>query len=258
MNNVNQILDDIRTIQEAAYDAHDDVHSKINDFAEKVGVMEQCGLNVMSDDSTMQNIIDNREQVIFEYQNEGHKKINRRLIGMVNWVLPIFKKLQVGIEQGTLRHQEIDHFNSSVLKLFFAPTIAAGDDYSSTLKTAHGRTSLRMFKNIITKARKTHEYSNDEIKILDKCYDAIENWKRISKYDRDSRSFYDRWIAYDRDTRELDSIKKATDELVTALEDVKALAKSHFDGTVQEAVVGNDCDSDSKEEKENAKEEKAE
>ena len=69
MANINLILDDIASIQEATCIAHDDVHSKINDFAEKVAVMEQCGLNVMSEDPTMQCIIENREQVIYDYQN---------------------------------------------------------------------------------------------------------------------------------------------------------------------------------------------
>jgi hypothetical protein len=67
---VNTILDDIRSVQESADIAHDDVHEKINDFAQKVGIMEQCGLNVMSQDPTVQAIIDNRERIIYEYQTE--------------------------------------------------------------------------------------------------------------------------------------------------------------------------------------------
>lgn len=63
------ILSDIESIQEATCLAREDVHEKINQFAEKVGIMEQCGLNVMSQDETMQHIIDNRDQIMYDYEN---------------------------------------------------------------------------------------------------------------------------------------------------------------------------------------------
>lgn len=69
MDNVMNILSDIESIQEATCLAREDVHEKINQFAEKVGIMEQCGLNVMSDDETMQHIIDNRDQIMYDYEN---------------------------------------------------------------------------------------------------------------------------------------------------------------------------------------------
>lgn len=69
MDNVNTILDSIADIQEAAYLARESVCEKINDFADKVAVMEQCGLNIMSEDPTMQFIIDNREQVAYDCNN---------------------------------------------------------------------------------------------------------------------------------------------------------------------------------------------
>lgn len=69
MDNAMNILSDIKSIQEATCLAREDVHEKINQFAEKVGIMEQCGLNVMSDDETMQHIIDNRDQIMYDYEN---------------------------------------------------------------------------------------------------------------------------------------------------------------------------------------------
>lgn len=247
MDNIYTVLDDIISIQEATDNARDEVYSKINDFAEKVAVMEQCGLNVMSEDPTMQQIIDNREQVITEYTNDGPKKINRKLIGMANWVLPPFKKLQTGLNNGTLTHHEIDNFGSSVLKLLFAPVVAYSEDRISTLKTSQGRINAGQLKALIKKAKKTGEFDNDEINVLEKCDGALEDWLRASKYDRSDRRFYDRFIAYTQDTRTLDRIKKATDDVVEAMEELKKLAESHFNGSVN--------DNSAKEENENAKEE---
>ena len=51
-----------------------------------------------------------------------------------------------------------------------------------------------------------------------------------SKLDRNDRSFYDRFISYAHDTRTMDKIKKATDEVVDALEELKTLATKHYNG----------------------------
>jgi hypothetical protein len=76
MSEVSQIMNGIHAIQESTDIAQEKVHEKINDFAEKVGVMEQLGLNVASHDPTIQYIIENREEVICKYKNDNHKKIN--------------------------------------------------------------------------------------------------------------------------------------------------------------------------------------
>jgi hypothetical protein len=71
MDTVNTILNDIGSIQESADTALVDVSTKIVNFAEKVAVMEQHGLNVMSEDPTMQTIIDNREQIVYQFYDES-------------------------------------------------------------------------------------------------------------------------------------------------------------------------------------------
>ena len=79
MEDVKSILVNIGSIQEAVDTAHFNVYSNINDFAEKVGIMEQCGLNIMSEDQLTQHIIDNREQIQFDFRyfDESKKETNK-------------------------------------------------------------------------------------------------------------------------------------------------------------------------------------
>lgn len=83
MDTVNTILNDIGSIQESADTALVDVSTKIVNFAEKVAVMEQHGLNVMSEDPTMQTIIDNREQIVYQFYDESKEprsKVTKKTI----------------------------------------------------------------------------------------------------------------------------------------------------------------------------------
>lgn len=83
MDTVNTILNDIGSIQESADTALVDVSTKIVNFAEKVAVMEQHGLNVMSEDPTMQSIIDNREQIVYQFYDESKEprsKVTKKTI----------------------------------------------------------------------------------------------------------------------------------------------------------------------------------
>ena len=230
MNDTLQILGSIMAIQEASDVAYENVHEKINDFAEKVSVMEQYGLNVMSENPTIQHIIENHDEVITEYKNDGPKKINKKIIGWVNWILPEFKKIQKGIEEGTVNHHQVDNFGSSPLKVLFFGFGTMAEDRTKSTMTGFARMNLPTLKNVIKQAKKTGEFNDEEIRALSKCSDTLDNWLHVSKLDRNDRSFYDRFIAYNRDTRTMDKIKKATDEVVDALEELKTLATKHYNG----------------------------
>ena len=176
MSEVSQIMNGIYAIQESTDIAQEKVHEKINDFAEKVGVMEQLGLNVASHDPTIQYIIENRDKVICEYKNDGPKKINKEIIGWVNWILPEFKKIQKGIEDGTINHHQVDNFGSSPLKVLFFSFGTMAEDRTKSTMTSFARMNLPTLKNVIKKAKKTGEFNDEEICVLSKCSDTLDKW----------------------------------------------------------------------------------
>ena len=208
MNDTLQILDSITAIQEASDVAYDNVHEKINAFAEKVSVMEQCGLNVMSENPTIQYIIENHDEVITEYKNDGPKKINKKLISWVNYALPNFKLIKKHMDDGTITHQIVDVFGSLL---------------------GEGSISINRVLSTIKTAKKTDEFGSDEIKLLDKCSDTLTKWKAISKTDRKDQSGFDRWFT-GLDTRTMDKIKGITGDVVDVLEEVLTMARKHYDG----------------------------
>lgn len=222
MNKASEALMSIAAIGTAVDTAQENVMESMKTLGHKCDVMQEYHLNVGSADEVIQEFITNRDDIIMEYENEGPKKIYKKLLGMCNWALPHFNKLLKGIEDNTIRHFQIDNSGRSWLWLFL-----------------FGRTpgettmSITMLKSILKKTDKKSTrdaFSPDDRNILNELVDSLDNWKRVSKYDRDDRKFFDKFIAYTRDTRTTDAIKAATKRVVDALNATKKMAQSHFGG----------------------------
>lgn len=221
MNKASEALISIAAIGEAVDTAQENVMESMKTLGHKCDVMQEYHLNVGSADEVIQEFLTNRDDIIMEYENEGPKKIYKKLLGMCNWALPHFNKLLKGIEDNTIRHFQIDNSGRSWIQLLFF-----GGPGETTI-------NITMLKNTLKKTDKKSTrdaFSPDDRKILNELVDSLENWKRVSKYDRNDRKFFDRFIAYTRDTRTTDAIKAATKRVVDALEATRNMARSHFGG----------------------------
>lgn len=232
MNKASEALMSIAAIGTAVDTAQENVMESMKTLGHKCDVMQEYHLNVGSADEIIQEFITNRDEIITEYENEGPKKIYKKLLGMCNWVIPHFKLLLKCIEDETINHQTIDNWGGSWLDAFFG--VGAG----SVL--GRGTWDLTMMKRTISKTdkKKTRDaFSEEDRKVMHDLETAAENWKRTAQYDRADRKFFDKFIAFTRDTRTTTKMKNATKQLVDALEATRDMARSHFGGDepVQEA-----------------------
>lgn len=225
MNKASEALISIAAIGNAVDTAQENVMESMKTLGHKCDVMQEYHLNVGSNDEVIQEFITNRDEIITEYENEGPKKIYKKLLGMCNWVIPHFKLLLKCIEDETINHQTIDNWGGSWLDAFFG--VGAG----SVL--GRGTWDLTMMKRTISKTdkKKTRDaFSEEDRKVIHDLETAAENWKRTAQYDRADRKFFDKFIAFTRDTRTTTKMKNATKQLVDALEATRDMAKSHFGG----------------------------
>lgn len=237
MNKASEALMSIAAIGVAVDTAQENVMESMKTLGHKCDVMQEYHLNVGSSDEVIQEFITNRNDIIMEYENEGPKKIYKKLLGMCNWVIPHFKALLKAIEDETINHQTIDNWGGSWLDAFFG--VGAG----SVL--GRGTWDLTMMKRTISKTdkKKTRDaFSEEDRKVMHDLESAAENWKRTAQYDRADRKFFDKFIAFTRDTRTTTKMKNATKQLVDALEATRNMARSHFGGDepVQEAKYDGD------------------
>ncbi len=225
MNKASEALMSIAAIGAAVDTAQENVMESMKTLGHKCDVMQEYHLTVGSSDEIIQEFITNRDDVIMEYENEGPKKIYKKLLGMCNWVIPHFKLLLKCIEDETINHQTIDNWGGSWLDAFFG--VGAG----SVL--GRGTWDLTMMKRTISKTdkKKTRDaFSEEDRKVMHDLETAADNWKRTAQYDRADRKFFDKFIAFTRDTRTTTKMKNATKQLVDALEATRDMAKSHFGG----------------------------
>lgn len=225
MNKASEALISIAAIGTAVDTAQENVMESMKTLGHKCDVMQEYHLNVGSSDEVIQEFLTNRDDIIMEYENEGPKKIYKKLLGMCNWVIPHFKALLKAIEDETVNHQTIDNWGGSWLDAFFG--VGAG----SVL--GRGTWDLTMMKRTISKTdkKKTRDaFSEEDRKVMRDLETAAENWKRTAQYDRADRKFFDKFIAFTRDTRTTTKMKNATKQLVDALEATRNMAKSHFGG----------------------------
>ena len=225
MNKASEALISIAAIGTAVDTAQENVMESMKTLGHKCDVMQEYHLNVGSSDEVIQEFLTNRDDIIMEYENEGPKKIYKKLLGMCNWVIPHFKLLLKCIEDETINHQTIDNWGGSWLDAFFG--VGAG----SVL--GRGTVDLAQMKSIISKTekKKTRDaFSEEDRKIMRDLETAAENWKRTAQYDRADRKFFDKFIAFTRDTRTTTKMKNATKQLVDALEATRDMARSHFGG----------------------------
>ena len=225
MNKASEALISIAAIGTAVDEAQENVMESMKTLGHKCDVMQEYHLNVGSSDEVIQEFLTNRDDIIMEYENEGPKKIYKKLLGMCNWVIPHFKLLLKCIEDETINHQTIDNWGGSWLDAFFG--VGAG----SVL--GRGTWDLTMMKRTISKTdkKKTRDaFSEEDRKVMRDLETAAENWKRTAQYDRADRKFFDKFIAFTRDTRTTTKMKNATKQLVDALEATRNMARSHFGG----------------------------
>lgn len=234
MNKVSEALMSLAAIDASTDVAQENVMEAFSNLAHKCDIMQEYHVEVGSEDSVIQEFITNREQILTEYENEGPKKIYKKLLGMCNWVIPHFKALLKAIEDETINHQTIDNWGGSWLDAFFG--VGAG----SVL--GRGTWDLTMIKRTLKKTEKKATYnafSEEDREVLRELDGAAENWKRTAQYDRADRKFFDRFIGFTRDTRTTTKIKNATRELVDAFEKTRKMARKHFSGdeAVQETTI---------------------
>jgi hypothetical protein len=229
MNKASEALMSIAAIDANTMLAKEAVMDSMIALGKKCDVMQEYHLEIGSQDEVIQEFITNRDEIITEYENDGPKKIYKKLLGMCNWIIPHFKLLLKHIEDDTINHQTIDNWGGSWFDAFFG--VGAG----SVL--GRGTWDLTMIKNVMkkTEKKKTYDAFTDEDRtILRNLDSAAENWKRTAQYDRADRKFYDRFIGVTRDTRTTDKMKKATRELVDALEETRNMARKHYSGGDEE------------------------
>ena len=189
MNKASEALISIAAIGTAVDTAQENVMESMKTLGHKCDVMQEYHLNVGSSDEVIQEFLTNRDDIIMEYENEGPKKIYKKLLGMCNWVIPHFKLLLKCIEDETINHQTIDNWGGSWLDAFFG--VGAG----SVL--GRGTVDRAQMKSIISKTdkKKTRDaFSEEDRKIMRNLETAAENWKRTAQYDRADRKFFDKCI----------------------------------------------------------------
>lgn len=226
MNKASEALMSIAAIGAAVDTAQENVMESMKTLGHKCDVMQEYHLNVGSSDEVIQEFITNRDEIITEYENEGPKKIYKKLLGGCNWVIPHFKKLYEGMEKETINHATVDAWGGNWLSIWF------GNRRDGVIP-AQGTYDFEMMKGLIKKSDKKatrDAFSEEDRKILRNLEEAMDNWRRATKYDRADRKFFDKFIAYSRDTRTMTGIKNATKKALDALEATRDMAKSHFGG----------------------------
>lgn len=226
MNKASEALMSIAAIGAAVDTAQENVMGSMKTLGHKCDVMQEYHLNVGSSDEVIQEFLTNRDEIITEYENDGPKKIYKKLLGGCNWVIPHFKKLYEGMEKETINHATIDAWGGNWLSIWF------GNRRDGVIP-AQGTYDFEMMKDLIKKSDKKatrDAFSEEDRKILQNLAEAMDNWRRETKYDRADRKFYDKFIAYSRDTRTMTGIKNATKKALDALEATRDMAKSHFGG----------------------------
>ena len=226
MNKASEALISIAAIGTAVDTAQENVMESMKTLGHKCDVMQEYHLNVGSNDEVIQEFITNRDDIIMEYENEGPKKIYKKLLGGCNWVIPHFKKLYEGMEKETINHATVDAWGGNWLSIWF------GNRRDGVIP-AQGTYDFEMMKGLIKKSDKKSTrdaFSEEDRKILRNLEEAMDNWRRATKYDRADRKFFDKFIAYSRDTRTMTGIKNATKKALDALEATRDMAKSHFGG----------------------------
>ena len=226
MNKASEALISIAAIGVAVDTAQENVMESMKTLGHKCDVMQEYHLNVGSADEVIQEFLTNRDEIITEYENEGPKKIYKKLLGGCNWVIPHFKKLYEGMEKETINHATVDAWGGNWLSIWF------GNRRDGVIP-AQGTYDFEMMKDLIKKSDKKatrDAFSEEDREILKNLADAMDNWRRATKYDRADRKFFDKFIAYSRDTRTMTCIKNATKKALDALEATRDMAKSHFGG----------------------------
>lgn len=235
MNKASEALISIAAIGTAVDTAQENVMESMKTLGHKCDVMQEYHLNVGSSDEIIQEFLTNRDEIITEYENEGPKKIYKKLLGGCNWVIPHFKKLYEGMEKETINHATVDAWGGNWLSIWF------GNRRDGVIP-AQGTYDFEMMKGLIKKSDKKatrDAFSEEDRKILRNLEEAMDNWRRATKYDRADRKFFDKFIAYSRDTRTMTGIKNATKKALDALKATRDMAKSHFGGDepVNEAAI---------------------
>lgn len=233
-NHVQNTLDAINKIDVEVDSAQEAVMESYVELGNKFDTMEKHGLPVASDDSTIQSFIDNRNEIITEYTNEGKKKANIKVIGICNWLLPQFKKLDDALDKGTIQNTEVDRASTGplgMLAMFFSGSWAGVSNMQKNVPVGQMSSfALKSFQKQIEKIKKSGEYSDEEIHTLDNAKNALEGWKTAAKMDKAERTFFDKFIAYTRDVRTMSRIKSATKDVIEKLEAAKKMAESHYNG----------------------------
>lgn len=198
-NHVQNTLDAINKIDVEVENAQEAVMESYVELGNKFDTMEKHGLPVASDDSTIQSFIDNRNEIITEYTNEGKKKANIKIIGVCNMVIPELKQTLDLLEKDQLSNRAHDAVNSQ--KIF---------DFMYV---------KRAFKN----AKKSGEYTDKELETISAAEDAIDKWT-------ETRKSFDKYVLYTRDTRNMSSFKPILKDLIEKLEAAKKMGESHYNG----------------------------
>lgn len=165
-------------------------------------------------------------EFITEYENKGPKGINKKLLGYLNKILPSFKRVLTGLEDGTISHADADNFSSTMTFMLWG-ALPGGASHTFS---GQGQINLFWLKQYIKKAKKTNEFQGGDMAKLEELVDALENWKNVARIDRDDRTFLQKMLLTRRETRSTDKILAATKRLVESMEAVRNMASTHFHG----------------------------
>lgn len=203
-NDITNVNRAIANIDNSIATAEDCVMESFITLDKKYTAMEKRGMELHSEDELNQKFIENREEVILEYENEGPKKIYKKLYGMCNTYYPYFNGFYQALKTKTMPNKDIDMW-----------LILRGTEFKSTIK----------------KTRKENvkgAFNESEIKLIDNLEKCMDDFKKELYNFRTSRKFFDYWL-YTRDTRSQDKILKVTEDATNALKSVLDMARKKFE-----------------------------
>lgn len=180
------------------------------------------------------------EEVFVEYENAGKKKINKKLLGLFNEMLPPIKRLKDALDGGKISPKEVDDATRRLSVIYMIPTLGGRKSPAAGVQAGQISGGLTILRWILKKGsnakEKNMEYSADERKVLKEAIDAIDKWKADAQLHRDGRTLIQKYADVKgsqffrslRDVRELDGIRKSTDNLAEKLEAAKKMVSGHY------------------------------
>lgn len=178
------------------------------------------------------------EEVFIESENAGRNKINKKLLGIFNAILPPLKRLQDALNGGKISPQEVDGATRRLTTAFLLTGIRPNKATGKLEGQLSG--GLTFMKSIAKKGAHSSEFNNEEIAKLEDVIKAIDDWKDEAQMHRDGRTILQKYgdlKAYTlsghalrswRDVRELDGIRDMTNDLVKKIEAAKKMVSGHY------------------------------